>query len=69
MNLAEKEAIVYYRSAPGIDSVTLGDDQVLLRNEAGVMRIEGAMAGAFLGRLLPFTGRWRSRDELRAFFS
>ena len=59
----------WFRRMPGLDALTLGDDQVLLRNEAGVIRIEGGGACAFVERLLAYVDRWRSDDEIVAFFS
>lgn len=69
MTAAEKEAHAHFRTVPGLDTLSLQEDRVLLRSEAGVVKIEGSMADAFLTRLLPYAGRWRSREALHAFFS
>lgn len=69
MTAAEKQARVHFRTVPGLDALSLQDDRVLLRSEAGVVKIEGSMADAFLTRLLSYAGRWRSREALHAFFT
>ncbi|HEX2295258.1 MAG TPA: TOMM precursor leader peptide-binding protein [Actinomycetota bacterium] len=55
---------VYYRLAPGVDVVAVGDGDTLLRSDTATVRIEGASAEVFRERILPLLDGTRSVAEV-----